>query len=86
VLALAGRTDDAVPFLERAVATCLVLDDPVGHTRAWAALARVRDARGDTQGACAAFRVVLDRWGSARPRSVTADAARSRLRALSCPP
>jgi serine/threonine-protein kinase len=84
VLSLAGHVDDALPYLERAVATCLVFDDPVGHTRAWAALARVREAKGDTAGACDAWRVVAARWATARPRSVSANAARARLRALGC--
>jgi hypothetical protein len=29
--------------------------------------------------------VVLERWGSARPRSVTADRARALSRAIGCP-
>jgi hypothetical protein len=28
---------------------------------------------------------VLDRWGTAKPRSVTADIARDRVKQLACP-
>jgi serine/threonine-protein kinase len=42
-------------------------------------------SKGDTASACAAYRVVLDRWGSARPRSVTADQARAHAASLRCP-
>jgi serine/threonine-protein kinase len=85
VLLLAGRDGDALPFLRRAAASCLVLDDPVGHTRAHAALGQALEATGDVPGACAAWRVVVDRWGAAKPRSRSADRARERLRALRCP-
>jgi serine/threonine-protein kinase len=55
------------------------------HTRALAWLGHARAAKHDTAGACAAYRVVLERWGNAKPRSVTADDVRKRARALSGP-
>jgi len=81
---LAGRTDDALRWLERAARTCRVLDLPVEHTRAHYWLGMAREASGDKEGACAAYRVVRDRWGKAKPRSITAEKAAERLRALSC--
>ena len=33
-----------------------------------------------------AYRAVLDRWGGAKPRSTTAEAARARARTLRCKP
>jgi hypothetical protein len=38
----------------------------------------------DTKGACAAYKVVLDRWAHAKPRSVTAEKAGDRSKALGC--
>ncbi len=70
--------------LERATRACRALFFPIEHTQAHYWLGRVREEKNDTAGACAAYRVVLDRWGQARPRSVTADRARERARALSC--
>jgi eukaryotic-like serine/threonine-protein kinase len=81
---LAGRVDDALAPLERAAASCLALELPVDHTRAHLWLGRAREAKGDTAGACAAYAVVLGRWGKATPRSVSADEARARTKALAC--
>jgi serine/threonine-protein kinase len=81
---LVGRIDEAIPMLERAAGTCRPLDAIVPFTRARFHLGRAREAKGDTAGACAEYARVLDRWGSAKPKSVTADAARARMRALGC--
>ncbi len=83
---LGGRTDEAIAWLTRATKTCSLLDLPVEHVRAHLWLGMAREAAGDKDGACAAYRVVRDRWGKARPRSVTADKAAERARALSCAP
>jgi eukaryotic-like serine/threonine-protein kinase len=81
---LAGRTDDALSWLTRATRSCRVLDHPVAHTRAQLWLGLAREAAHDREGACSAYRVVLSRWGKAKPRSVTADKAAERSKALSC--
>jgi len=81
---LAGRASDAVPYLERATATCVALFDPVVHTQALLSLGRAREEAGKRDEACAAYVVVLDRWGAAKPRSRTADEARERVKALGC--
>jgi eukaryotic-like serine/threonine-protein kinase len=81
---LAGRMDEAAPLVERGAATCLAFERPVDHVHAQLLLGTVREARGDRQGACAAYAAVLARWGDARPRSVTADRARARQKALGC--
>jgi serine/threonine-protein kinase len=83
-LALAGKHADAAARLAQATRTCRALDFPIEHTRAHHWLGASREALGDTAGACDAYRVVLDRWGHARPRSVTADRARARVLALRC--
>lgn len=83
-LLLGGRAEEASPWLERAARTCRVLALPVDHTRAQLWVGMAREARGDKPGACAAYKVVRDRWGKARPRSVTADKALERMRASGC--
>jgi serine/threonine-protein kinase len=48
-------------------------------------LGRALEQTGDTAGACAAYARVLAKWGTAKPRSITADAAREGVRRLRCP-
>jgi serine/threonine-protein kinase len=77
---LAGRVDEALPFLRREGRPCtgpanIPPDLPLGQAL---------EQKGDLAGACAAYGAVLDRWGDGRPRSVTADKARARARALGC--
>jgi tetratricopeptide (TPR) repeat protein len=81
---LAGHVDEALTHLERAAATCVSLYDPILHTHALFALGLAREAKGRRDEACAAYRAVIDRWGSAKPRSITADKARARATALGC--
>jgi serine/threonine-protein kinase len=82
VLLLAGRASEALPYLKRAASGCAALWAPLEHTHAELHLAQALEQVGDMAGACAAYRVVLDRWGSARPRSVSADVARARSQAI----
>jgi serine/threonine-protein kinase len=84
VLFLAGQLDEAIPSLERGAANCHVLDDPIEHTRGIFFLAQTYDQKGDKAKACAAYARVLDRWGAARPKSVSAERARQRAAALGC--
>jgi serine/threonine-protein kinase len=81
---LAGELDEAVTELQRASSDCSPLDHPIEHTRAHYELGLALEAKRDTAGACAAFGVVRDRWGTAKPRSVTAQKAIARLGALGC--
>jgi hypothetical protein len=78
---LAGDLDGAIGAAEPVVRTCFW--DGTRNLRAALILGRAREAKGDTAGACEAYARVLSRWGSAKPRSVTADAARAR--AVHCP-
>ena len=84
VYALAGRAAEALPYLRRGTVTCLALDEPVAHTRAHFMLGQALEASGDSAGACAAYAVVVARWGAATPRSVTGEKARARARGLGC--
>jgi serine/threonine-protein kinase len=70
--------------LRAAAASCSALQAPIDHTRAQLDLGRALEQTGDAGGACAAYKIVIDRWGAAKPRSVTADFARVRRRALAC--
>jgi serine/threonine-protein kinase len=81
-----GRFDEAIGWLERATRSCRVLQHPVEHTRAHLWLGMAREAKGDKAGACAEYRVVRERWGKAKPRSVTAEKAASLARAAGCAP
>ncbi len=82
--ARAGRMDDARLHLERAANSCIRFGDPFAHPHAELELALVREQTGDTNGACDAYRAVVAQWGDAKPRSVTAERAKDRLRALAC--
>jgi serine/threonine-protein kinase len=85
VYLLAGRPADALPYLRRATAACVAVESPLEHTQAHLALAQALVATGARDQACAPLRVVLGRWGHARPRSITADKARALARSLGCP-
>jgi serine/threonine-protein kinase len=84
VYLLGGRVEEALPYLTRAAASCLALREPIAHTQAHYWLGQALETRKDNEGACAAYKVVLERWGHAKPRSVTADQARERAKALGC--
>jgi serine/threonine-protein kinase len=81
---LAGKPGDAVPYLRRAAAACADFDDVLTHMRAVLELGQALQATGDKDGACAAYRKVIARWGSAKPRSVTAEAARAGMKSVGC--
>jgi eukaryotic-like serine/threonine-protein kinase len=81
---LAGRNAEALPLLERGAASCQALELPYPHARTLLWVGQAREANGDTAGACRAYSSVLDRWGKAKPKSITADEARARMNALHC--
>jgi serine/threonine-protein kinase len=84
VLQLVGRLDEAIPHLRRAVASCFSPDSFPSHQWAARTLGEALEAKGDTKGACDAFGEVLAHWGNAKPRSITADAARAHMKKLGC--
>ena len=47
-------------------------------------LGELDEQSGDKPSACAHYAKVLDRWGRAKPRSVTADEARAHATKLGC--
>jgi eukaryotic-like serine/threonine-protein kinase len=84
VFLLAGRPQDATPYLRRAVSNCRVLANPFAYVRARLDLGLALEQTGDTKSACAAYAEVLSRWGHATPRSVSAEAARDGVKRLHC--
>ena len=94
LLALAGRTDDAVPLLERMTRSCEVVGPDVSladlgasltYLKAQGFLGEALEAKGDRTGACQAYGVIQARWKDPRPRSVTWEKATARARVLGCP-
>jgi eukaryotic-like serine/threonine-protein kinase len=83
-LALAGREDEALSYLARAHGRCDRLGAIVSAMRSDLLYGDLLAKRGDRASACNAYRSILVRWGDARPRSVTADQARSKSGALGC--
>jgi serine/threonine-protein kinase len=85
VLFLAGRADAARPLLEHRVKECSYeLSNTLGWVQSHLFLGELDEQRGDRAGACGHYGRVLDRWGHAKPRSVTADEARARVKAIGC--
>ncbi|WP_437680956.1 protein kinase domain-containing protein [Sorangium sp. So ce131] len=84
VFYLAGMPHHALPALRRAVTTCDVLDWPVRYVRSFWFLGQALERTGNVSGACEAYTRVIERWGNASPRSVTAEQARARARAIGC--
>jgi serine/threonine-protein kinase len=91
--ALAGDADRAIPLLRQESAWCGPVPAGTGILGLGPSLRIMQDRfllgqaleqKGDRDGACAEYSAVLARWGNAKPRSVTADKARARSRALAC--
>jgi serine/threonine protein kinase/predicted Zn-dependent protease len=78
---LAGRLDDARKLLRPEGQPCSA---PGMGYRVSLAFGQAEEQQGDSAAACAAYQVVLDHWGQARPPSVTAQKARARAMALGC--
>jgi eukaryotic-like serine/threonine-protein kinase len=80
---LAGNWDQALPYLRAATAECGVLIMPAKHIQAQHQLGVALAEKGDKEGACAAWKGVLSRWGEAKD-SITAKASAARMKALGC--
>jgi serine/threonine-protein kinase len=81
-LRLTGNTDRAIVYLSAAAKTCDILDDVYTSVRAELHLADIYAQQGKVDDARRLYEQVVARWGNAKPRSVTADAARAGLAAL----
>jgi eukaryotic-like serine/threonine-protein kinase len=83
LLRVGERLDDAVPRLQAEAGRCTY---DMTRVQAQLGLAQALETRGDHADACAGYAKVLERWGHAKPRSITADEARARSNALGCAP
>jgi hypothetical protein len=81
---LAGDAARALPLLRRGAGACLALSYPIERMHARLDLGLALEALGNKGEACAAYASVLARWGTAKPRSVTAEAARTHAHDLGC--
>ena len=79
---LSGRTSDALPPLARAAQSCSRLSEPTLPARAALAYGMALEASGDKEGAKREYRKVVTAWGNAKPPSVSAKEAKSRLGGL----
>jgi serine/threonine protein kinase/tetratricopeptide (TPR) repeat protein len=86
-LLLSGDVDKALPWLERAAHLCFSHQgDLFAQMRARLELGQALAQKGDVKGACAAYGLITAQWGHAKPRSVTADQAKQRMKSLHCAP
>jgi serine/threonine-protein kinase len=83
VYALAGKVDEAVPVLRKAARACIGLEYPFLHAEAQVELGEALE-RSDKAGACSAYKVVIDAWGAAKPRSLLAERAKSLASRAGC--
>jgi len=84
--ALAGRGGDARPYLQYMAGECTAeLLVTRNWIRAQLYLGELDEQAGDTTSACGHYAKVLERWGNAKPRSATAEEARTHARKLGCP-
>jgi serine/threonine-protein kinase len=84
VYQLAGKLDEAIPMLQRAVAHCDAFEDPFTLVRASLWLGEALESKGKTDDACAAYKRVTQRFGPFGARSVTSKEARAHAQALGC--
>jgi tetratricopeptide (TPR) repeat protein len=80
--ALAGDYATALPYLRYATRACSREIGWIDRMRAFVLLGDALAQTGDVAGAREAYQKVVDAWGSAVPRSLTAAKARARLAAL----
>jgi eukaryotic-like serine/threonine-protein kinase len=84
---MADRKEQARRWLERVSRSCSgAITNTLNWLHSHLYLGELDEEVGDKASACAHYAKVLEFWGRARPRSVTADAARARGKKLGCAP
>jgi serine/threonine-protein kinase len=86
VYLLAGDPKSALAPLRRAARACTAMESPVWQRWAILDYGLALEATGDPAGACTSYRDLLAAWGTAKPRSLSAEKARARVAALRCAP
>jgi serine/threonine-protein kinase len=84
--ALAGRSAEARAIFAKVGGECSLAIYTRPMMTEHLLRARLDEQDGNKPSACAHYAKILERWGHAKPRSVTADEARARSKALACPP
>jgi eukaryotic-like serine/threonine-protein kinase len=79
---LAGDRAAALPYFRRAAGGCYILNSVAQSYGARVDLADTLAATGAKEEARSLYRAVLDRWGDAKPKSVTAERIRAALAAI----
>jgi serine/threonine-protein kinase len=85
VYMLAGRTADARRIYDGLGGVCAPATETLGVMKEQLYRGRLDEESGNTPSACAHYAKILERWGHAKPRSVTADEARAHATKLGCP-
>ena len=81
---LGGKEEEGLAYLARAAGQCDLGTRPMQIITSHAWYAEALEKKGDKAGACRELGTLLSFWGNAKPRSVTADWAKARSRALAC--
>ncbi len=81
---LAGSPEGALSVLDNAAGACWVLFAPAAVVQAHLERGLAHEALGHKEAACADYAWVIDRWGKATPRSVTAEGAKEGELRLGC--
>jgi eukaryotic-like serine/threonine-protein kinase len=93
---LADKTDEALPPLRRAAGQCGFMPDLEelvggewiqshrGRLIRHLLLGQALEANGDKPGACDTYGYILDGWKNPKPRSITVEKAKERVKALAC--
>jgi serine/threonine-protein kinase len=84
--ALTGHSAEARGIFAKVGGACFLATDTRQMMTEHLLRGRLDEEDGNKPSACAHYAKILERWGHAKPRSVTADEARARSKALGCPP
>jgi serine/threonine-protein kinase len=83
--ALAGRSREARAIFSKVGGACSLAIQTHSTMTEHLVRGRLDEEAGDKPSACGHYATILAHWGHAKPRSVTADEARARSKALGCP-
>jgi len=82
---LLDQPAEARRILARWAHGCDGLSYPISYVRSRIWLGEALERMGERDGACKEYASVIERWGHAKPRSVSAENARAHARKLDCP-